>query len=463
MDTIKYSIIIPTLNEELFIAKNIKLIRNVNPEVEIIIADGGSEDESLTIAANQNVKIINCTTGRGVQLNEGARAANGEILIFLHADTFLPQNAFVLFDKYFAEKENKICRFELGFDIENRVMDIYTRFSKYDSVLTRFGDMCIAVRKDFFNAVGGYPNWNYFEDVEFLRKASRQTKIFTLTHTVISSARTFTKFGLINQQIANGYSMLKYLLGFRKFIEENKYYSRKMKPKSASIIIFARYPVEGKVKTRLAANIGNKYAVEFYKLISRKIINRIKVIRNSYKYVFYSDEKEKDIVKKWLGRSFLYSHQEGNDLNERMTDAFRKVFSHGANKVIIVGTDIPDLSKELINKAISDLDKNDVVIGPSKDGGYYLLGMKKFTPGLFEDIEFSTETVFAKTIEKIKMLGLTYTTLETLQDIDTEDDLVRWINDHKKTKLKNEIELIYNLAKGRIKIECAHCSQLELQ
>lgn len=443
MDTTKYSIIIPTLNEELFIAKNIELIRNINPEAEIIVADGGSDDDTLMIAADQNVQIIHCKKGRGVQLNEGAKAATGEILIFLHADTFLPQNAFELFDKYFEEEKNKICRFELGFDIESRLLNIYSRFSQYNSVLTRFGDMCIAVRKNFYYNLGGYPNWNYFEDVEFLRNASKQTKIFTFPQNVVSSARTFTKYGLINQQIANGYSMLKYLLCFRKFIEANRYYSRNMKTKSASIIIFARYPIEGKVKSRLALTIGNHHAKEFYKMISEKIISETKQIRNSDKYVFYSEEVEKEMVKKWLGRSFLYSHQEGNDLGERMTNAFRKVFSHGANKAIIIGTDIPDLSSEIIKKAIKKLDETDLVIGPSKDGGYYLLGMKKFLPALFKNIEYGKNSVFAETISKAEKLNLTYSTLELLLDIDTEEDLINWLNSHNRNDFKKEISLAY--------------------
>jgi rSAM/selenodomain-associated transferase 1/rSAM/selenodomain-associated transferase 2 len=440
---IKYSVIIPTLNEELFIAKNVELIRNANPEAEIIAADGGSDDETLTIAADKNVKIINCTKGRGIQLNDGAQSADGEILIFLHADTFLPQNAFELFEKYFEKEENKICRFKLGFDIENSLLNIYSRFSKYDSVLTRFGDMCIAVRKNFYYNLGGYPNWNYFEDVEFLKNASKQTKIFTFPQNVVSSARTFTKYGLINQQIANGNSMLKYILGFRKFIEENRYYNRKMKTKSASIIIFARYPIEGKVKSRLASTIGNRHAKEFYKMISEKIINETKLIRNSYKYVFCSEKAEKEMVKKWLGRSFLYSYQEGNDLGERMTNAFRKVFSHGAKKAIIIGTDIPDLSSEIIKKAIKKLDKTDLVIGPSKDGGYYLLGMKKFSPALFKDIEYGTSNVLAETISKAEKLNLTYFTLELLQDIDTEEDLINWLNSHNRNDIKKEISLAY--------------------
>jgi len=216
-----------------------------------------------------------------------------------------------------------------------------------------------------------------------------------------------------------------------------------MKAKAASIIIFTRYPIEGKVKTRLASTIGNHHAKEFYKMISEIIINDTKLIRNSYKYVFYSDEAEKEMVKKWLGRSFLYSHQEGKELGERMTNAFRKVFSHGAKKAIIIGTDIPDLSSQIIKEAIRKLDKTDLVIGPSKDGGYYLLGMKKYLPALFKNIEYGTNSVFAETIAKAEKLNLTYSTLELLQDIDTEEDLINWLKSRNRNGIKKQISLAY--------------------
>jgi rSAM/selenodomain-associated transferase 1 len=223
-----------------------------------------------------------------------------------------------------------------------------------------------------------------------------------------------------------------------------------MKIKRASIIIFTRYPLEGKVKRRLASTIGNYYAKEFYKIISEQIINGTKLIRDSYKYVFYSDKNEKDLIKKWLGKSFIYSHQEGNDLGEKMTNAFHKVFSQGARKSIIIGTDIPDLSPHIIKEAIKKLDKTDIVIGPSKDGGYYLLGMKKYYPSLFKNIKYSSSTVFSETVAIAEKINLTYSTLELLQDIDTQDDIKCWIDNASGSEIKKEIELLYNLIKGHI-------------
>lgn len=455
---VKYSVIIPTYNEELYLESVLTSLNKVG-NCEVIISDGGSNDQTLDIAERHNIKIIRSTLGRGIQLNNGIKAANGEILCFLHADTLPPDNAFDLLTEFFEKSDNKICRFKLGFDIDHWLLNLYKHFSKYDSLFTRFGDMLIAVKKDFYYEIGGFPNWKTFEDVEFLRKAAKKTKIKILDAEVNSSARTFTKYGLIRQQIYNGYLMTKYLFGLRKFIVKNKYYKRMQKHVTASIIVFVRYPVEGKVKTRLAATLGNKVAKELYKNFAEAVINSVKKIKNTYKYVFYSDKNEKPLIKKWLGINFIYAAQSGNDLGERMKEAFRIVFSHGAKKAVIVGTDIPDLSKEIINKGIEALENSDVVIGPCKDGGYYLLGIKKYYPQIFEDIKYSSANVLAQTLKKIKESNLTVTLINELQDIDTEGDLIKWLKESENGTLKSEVELYYNLTKGRIQIKCAHCSR----
>ena len=200
-----------------------------------------------------------------------------------------------------------------------------------------------------------------------------------------------------------------------------------MKNKS-SLIVFLRYPVKGKVKTRLAKTTSKDFALQWYKSCVDKIIGEINKIPGIETNIFYSESNERDKVIKWLGSNFIYSHQEGKDLGERMQNAFFSVFSHNSGKVIIIGTDIPDLNQNIIIDAFERLDTNDIVLGPSIDGGYYLLGMNRLHNSLFEGIEYSTPTVLSETISKIDKLGLTFSLLPQLQDIDLEDDLMKWQN-----------------------------------
>lgn len=455
---LKYSIIIPTLNEEYFITKNLELLSKFNDDVEIIISDGGSADSTFELCKNKNVKFVRSSQGRGIQLNNGAKEANGEILIFLHADTFLPENAFDLIDATFAVKENKIARFKLGFDFKNNLLDYYKSFSRFNSRFTQFGDSAIMVRTDFFNSLNGFSDRETFEDVDFFIRASEQANIVLMEASVSSSARRFISDGVIKRQLLNIFLFIGYILHVNKKIL-GRFYKYPMKKKTNSLILFLRYPTAGEVKTRLAKTTSPEFAVKFYKDCAEKIIQITKRMRRINRFAFFSNKHEASLVSKWLGSKFFFAPQEGDDLGLRMHNAFEKVFSTGAEKIVIVGTDIPDLSKEIIEDAFSSLDDNDIVIGPSNDGGYYLLGMKKMYPQLFNGIEFSVNDVLTNTIHRVEELNLRFHLLPELQDIDTETDLLNWFQLDGTSKLKNEIELIYNTKKERIHTECVHCSQ----
>lgn len=207
-----YSIIIPTLNEEENIGKVLQHLNLFNEDIEIIIADGGSTDNTINIAESFNIKICKSPPGKGIQLNEGTKYANGKILIYLHADTFLPQNAFNLIKDYFTKDEVKIATFALNFDSNKLLMKLYSRFTKFDSMFTTFGDQAIVVKKDFLKSAGGFPQIKIFEDVEFFRVVRRKTKIYKLPAVVVTSSRRFYKKGIISTQLLNIYFFILYLL-----------------------------------------------------------------------------------------------------------------------------------------------------------------------------------------------------------------------------------------------------------
>ena len=185
------------------------------------------------------------------------------------------------------------------------------------------------------------------------------------------------------------------------------------------LIIFVKNPELGKVKTRLAAGIGNEEALKVYlKLVSitKEVAEKVSATR----HVFYSNEIEND---DWDEDKFNKHVQEGNNLGERMKNAFEKVFALGAKKAVIVGSDCPQITPEIVKQGFTALNENDVSIGPAKDGGYYLLGMKKLQTFVFDNKEWSTETVYAKTIEDLKSKTLSFSDLPMLSDLDNETDL----------------------------------------
>jgi rSAM/selenodomain-associated transferase 1 len=185
------------------------------------------------------------------------------------------------------------------------------------------------------------------------------------------------------------------------------------------LIIFIKNPVLGKVKTRLAAGIGDHRALEVYMQlleITRGVALKVNCTRN----VFYSDEIVSD---DWEDDKFNKFVQEGEDLGERMKNAFEQVFALGANKAVIIGSDCPELTSNIIAEAFELLDSRDVTIGPANDGGYYLLGMKKLHPFLFEGKEWSTDSVLSATEADLIKNGLSLKKLQALSDLDTTDEL----------------------------------------
>lgn len=185
-----------------------------------------------------------------------------------------------------------------------------------------------------------------------------------------------------------------------------------------ALIIFVRNPVSGKVKTRLAATIGDQKALLVYKHLlqhTQSITQHLDVS----KFVFYADFiNENDL---WNGYEKKMQH--GNDLGERMNNAFAELFAKGYEKICIIGSDCYELNSDIAESAFEKLSTADIVIGPVTDGGYYLLGLNKLIPEFFINKAWSTATVFADTIKDATALHISFHQLTVLNDIDDEKDL----------------------------------------
>ncbi len=178
------------------------------------------------------------------------------------------------------------------------------------------------------------------------------------------------------------------------------------------LIIFVKYPEKGKVKTRLAKRIGNRKAVKFYTNMLKYLSMEHK--NKGYKVVAAYTPKGKKYFTALFGHVFL---QDGGDLGKRMTGAIKRGLKE-SKKVVIIGSDIPDLDEKLVKKAFRDLDRHDIVLGPSYDGGYYLIGMKKFHD-VFSGIKWSTRNVLRRTIQKSCEQRLLFALLRKMRDVDS--------------------------------------------
>lgn len=189
---------------------------------------------------------------------------------------------------------------------------------------------------------------------------------------------------------------------------------------SEALLIFVKNLIFGQVKTRLAATAGNEAAINIYKELLQHT-NSVTQSVDADKIVFYSSYIDEEDI--WNSKHFKKQIQKGKDLGERMQYAFASVFEAGYEKAIIIGTDCPGIDKKILENAFAILNNYDLAIGPARDGGYYLLGMKKLYAELFKEVEWSTDTVLKQTIQKCRQLNLGYALLPVLVDVDEEKDL----------------------------------------
>ena len=184
------------------------------------------------------------------------------------------------------------------------------------------------------------------------------------------------------------------------------------------VLVFTRNPELGKVKTRLAATIGEKNALEVYVYLLTHTKNCISQV-NATKRVLYSEAITLHDI--WDNTTFEKDIQQGTDLGMRMQHAFEKGFEDGFNKIVIVGSDLPTLDSKDIEDAFLLLDTNEVVIGPAEDGGYYLLGLKSIPNGIFENKNWGTNSVLADTLTNLSHIQTAFIKLKN--DIDTMEDI----------------------------------------
>lgn len=189
------------------------------------------------------------------------------------------------------------------------------------------------------------------------------------------------------------------------------------------LAVFLKQPRPGAVKTRLIPGLGAAGAAELYRVLAEDVVRRTRPLPGDYERLFFFTPAEaRAEMEAWLpGETWIA--QEGPDLGARMSAAFDEAFRRGARRAAIIGSDVPGLSRDDVRGALASLEDHDLVLGPARDGGYYLIGLERPRPGLFPGIAWGTPSVFAATLERAAALGLTVRALDARRDIDTLEDV----------------------------------------
>jgi len=199
------------------------------------------------------------------------------------------------------------------------------------------------------------------------------------------------------------------------------------------LIVFTRYPRPGATKTRLIPELGPQGAADLQRAMTERLVEVLRhpAVRRRIDGEIRYEGGDAEQMRRWLGNDFRYREQDGGDLAQRMQRALRDAFQDGADRAAIIGCDIPGITAALLQTVFDHLQHADLAVGPARDGGYYLLGMRRNArqtalPTIFRDVPWGTGRVLAKTLQHCCRLGLDFVLLDELADVDRPEDLPVW-------------------------------------
>ncbi|UCF91448.1 MAG: TIGR04283 family arsenosugar biosynthesis glycosyltransferase [Desulfobacterales bacterium] len=199
------------------------------------------------------------------------------------------------------------------------------------------------------------------------------------------------------------------------------------------LIIFTRYPTPGQTKTRMIPLLGETGAAELQRQMTGHLLSNVRGLaqRRPLNVEIRFDGGNRSLMQNWLGPEFVYRRQDPGDLGRRMARALADAFDCGVDQTVLIGSDIPGITTEILQRAFEGLAQTDLVFGPANDGGYYLIGMQKAAidralPELFSGISWGTAKVLSQTLAAVANSGLTFFLLDRLDDVDRPEDLPVW-------------------------------------
>jgi rSAM/selenodomain-associated transferase 2/rSAM/selenodomain-associated transferase 1 len=394
--------------------------------MDIIVVDGGSTDHTPEIAKAAGAVVVTTSPGRGRQLRRGAEATSGRWLFFVHADSRLGPEARTEIRRFLSEDHcESFAHLRFALDSPRRVHRIVEAGQRIRQRLFGlvYGDQGLVVSRTLYDRVGGHPEWPVMEDVGVIDRLNGVGRRRELSAELVTSPRRYDAEGAVRARLRNAALITLFRLGFPPARLARWYRSRRTGARH-TVVVFAKAPTPGRVKTRLAADIGAKEATRIYRTLGRHTVDALR--RGPWRLMVYVDPPDSNAlseVRSWLDLDGIASRpQASGDLGRRMARAFEECFDD-ADAVCVVGTDIPGIDAATVARGFAALDRAGAVFGPATDGGYYLVGLDRPRPGLFDGIEWSTASVLDETLERARRAGVPVALLDAKTDVDTLADV----------------------------------------
>ena len=428
----RVSIIVPARNEARRIVATLAPLQPLRAAGhEVIVVDGGSTDATVPLASPLADRAFVVPSGRAAQMNAGAAVASGEVLLFLHADSRLPDDGIPAIVDGMARTGRRWGRFDVTIAGASRVLAPVAAMMNARSRLTGIatGDQGIFVLRTLFETVSGYPDQALMEDIELSRCLKRAAGApLCLAQRIVTSGRRWEREGLWRTIFAMWAIRFAYWRGADSVQLAARYRATVPAPE-VTLQIFAKDPLPGRVKTRLAAAVGADQAAAHYaRLVERTLATAVAARAAGVVdrvELWGTPDIAAPAFTAWSARFGVeLKAQTGDDLGARMRRALHSALSDGSCGLLI-GTDCPALDVAYLSRAVAALDEHDAVFGPAEDGGYVLVGLARPVDA-FSGIPWSSAGTMAATRSKLTAQRVRWRELPALWDVDSPADLARW-------------------------------------
>jgi rSAM/selenodomain-associated transferase 2/rSAM/selenodomain-associated transferase 1 len=441
----RLSIVVPTLDEAATLPATLAPLQPLRDAGhEIVVADGGSRDATPAIAAPLADRVLAAPRGRAAQMNAGADLARGDVLVFLHADTRIDPALLWRLAATLPASNARWGRFDVAIEGRSRLLPVVAAMMNLRSRLTGIatGDQAMFVERTLFDAVGGFPPLALMEDIALSRRLKAAAgRPLCLRERIVTSGRRWDRHGAWRtiaamwrlrfdfwrgvpaSELAARYMVHdgEGLSGARRFPNERE--------EPPTLQIFAREPVPGEVKTRLARSIGDEAAAQVYAELAARCLAAAALARNQGTFgrveLWCTRLADAACCAAWAHHyGFELHEQSSGDLGARMQMASASALARG-ERIVLVGTDCPELDAAALAGIATALDGADAALIPAQDGGYVAIGLAR-PLDVFAAVPWSTPEVAAVTRARLAAAGARWRELPALRDIDDEADLAWW-------------------------------------